>query len=158
MLSLGVTLLVSVAATPPPAAHAVEMLASTYDEAACDAADGGECADEVLIDLMPAPPAILDCQSPFVADMIGSCDLPQQTIPTVHLPTLKKGASSPLVILRSGASERHTIVSAVVSIDAALSCSHAALAPPPFAIHDFALTSTSAQDAPRNRLDRPPRA
>jgi len=58
MLSLGVTLLVSVAATPPPAAHAVEMLASTYDEAACDAADGGECADEVLIDLMPAPPAL----------------------------------------------------------------------------------------------------
>jgi len=158
MLALGVTLLVSVAATPPPAAHAVETLASTYDEAACDAADGGECADEVLIDLMPPPPAILDCQSPFVAEMIGSCDLPEQTIPTVHVPTLKKGGNGALVILRSGASEHRSIITAVSSLDAALIFSHVALAPPSFSIQDFALASTSGPDAPRCRLDRPPRA
>jgi hypothetical protein len=158
MLALGVTLLVSVAAAPPPGAHAVETLASTYDEAACDAADGGECADELLIDLMPAPAAILDCQSPFVADMIGSCDLPTQTIPNVHVPTLKKGGNGPLVMLRSGASDRPPIITAVTSLDAALLFSHFALAPPAFTIHDFALASTSAADAPRSRLDRPPRA
>jgi hypothetical protein len=158
MLALGVSLLVSVAATPPPAAHAAEALASTYEQAACDAADGGECADELLLELLPPPAAILDCQSPFVAAMIGSCDLPTPTIPNAHVQTVKKGGNGPLVMLRSGSSERHTIVSAVVSVDAALIFSHAALAPPPYALQDFALASTSAPDAPRSRLDRPPRA
>ena len=54
MLAFGLTLVVSVAATPPLVpAHAGDKLASTYEDAACDPADGGECADEVLIDLMP---------------------------------------------------------------------------------------------------------
>jgi hypothetical protein len=158
MLALGVTLLVSVAAQPPPAAHAAEKLASTYEDAACDAADGGECADELLIELMPAPAAILDCKSPFIADMIGSCDLPAPTIPTLHVPTLKKGGNGPALVLRSGSSDRHTIVTAAMSLDAALICAHVSLAPAPYSHHDFALASTSVQDAPRSRLDRPPRA
>ena len=158
MLSLGVTLLVSVAATPPPAAHAVEMLASTYDEAACDAADGGECADEVLLDLMPAPAAILDCENPFLADMIGSCDLPAPAIPSLHLPTLRNAGSGFTVAARSGSSERLSVGTTAPSIDAALTFARVSLLPAPFAITDFALASTSVQDAPRSRLDRPPRA
>src|SRR5215471_17448148 len=112
MLALGVTLLVSVAAQPLPAVHADEKIASTYDDASCDASEGGECAAELLIDLMPAPPAIIDCKSPFIAEMIGSCDLPAPTIPTLHLPTLKKGGNVPTVVLRSGSSGHHTIVTA----------------------------------------------
>lgn len=158
MLAFGLTLLVSVAAAPPPAVHAGgEKLASTYDEASCDPSDGGECADELLIDLMPAPAALLDCQSPIIAEMIGSCDLPTPTIPSLHLPTLKKGGSGTTLAIRSGSSERISIVTAATSIDGALAYARVSLAPPPFLRHDLALVSTSVQEAPRNRLDRPPR-
>jgi hypothetical protein len=156
MLALGVTLLVSVAAQPPAIAH--EPLASTYDQASCDAADGGECADEALLDLMPAPAAILDCENPFIADMIGSCDLPQPVIPSLHLPTLRNAGSGFSVATRSGSTEHLSVVTAPTSIDAALTFTHVTLAPAPFITTDFALASTSVQDAPRPRLDRPPRA
>lgn len=157
MLALGVTLLVSVAAAPPPVAHAGEKLASTYDEASCDAADGGECADEVLIELPAPPAAILDCQSPIIAEMIGSCDLPAPTLPTLHVPTLQKGGNG-VVVARVGSGERITIVSATSSVDAALPFTRFALAPPRHATPLDALASTLLQDAPRARLDRPPRA
>lgn len=155
MLALGVTLLVSVAATPPPAA--AQQLASTYDEASCDASDGGECADEALIELMPPPPAILDCESPIIAEMIGSCDLPAPTIPTLHVPTLQR-AGAGLTVARVGSSERVIVVSAAWSIDAALPLTRFSLAPPRHATPLSALASTLRQDVPRSRVDRPPRA
>lgn len=155
MLALGVTLLVSVAATPPP--PAAQKLASTYDEASCDASDGGECADELLIELMPPPPAILDCESPFIAEMIGSCDLPAPTIPTLHVPTLQR-AGTGLTIARVASSERVIVVNAAWSIDAALPLIRFSLAPPRHATPLSALASTLAQDVPRSRVDRPPRA
>jgi len=156
MLALGVTLLVSVAAQPPAAVH--EKIASTYEEASCDAADGGECADEVLLDLMPAPAAILDCENPFLADMIGSCDLPAPAIPSLHLPTLRNAGSGFTVAARSGSSERLSVGTTAPSIDAALTFARVTLAPAPFITNDLQLASTSVQDAPRSRLDRPPRA
>ncbi len=158
MLALGVTLIVSVAAAPPPVAHAGEKLASTYDEASCDASDGGECADEVLIEFMPPPAAILDCQSPIIAEMIGSCDLPTPTIPTLHVPTLQKGGNGVAVARVGSSGERITIVSATSSVEAALPLARYALAPPLHATPLAALASTLLQDAPRSRLDRPPRA
>ena len=155
MLALGVTLLVSVAATPPP--PAAQKLASTYDEASCDASDGGECADEVLIELMPASPAILDCESPIIAEMIGSCDLPAPTIPTLHVPTLQR-AGNGLTVARVGSGERITFVTAASTLDAALPLTRFSLAPPRHATPLSALASTLLQDTPRSRLDRPPRA
>ena len=158
MLAFGLTLLVSVAAAPPPAAlHAGEKLASTFDEASCDAADGGECADELLIDLMPAPAAIIDCESPFIADMIGSCDLPTPTIPSLHLPTLRNGGGG-LSVARNGSTERLSVVAASASADAALPLRHFSLCPSTDATPLYAFASTLTQDAPRSRLDRPPRA
>src|SRR6185437_10205482 len=137
MLALGVSLLVSVAAAPPPAhadlpGHeqaAREQLASTYDEASCDPSEGGECADEVLIDLMPAPAAILDCQSPFIAEMIGSCDLPAPAIPSLHLPTLQRAGTGLTVIARVGSSERVVTINAPSSLDVALPLARFALSP-----------------------------
>jgi len=159
MLALGVTLLVSVAAAPPPSVHASEPLASTYEQAACDASDGGECADEVLIELMPPPAAILDCQSPFIAEMIGSCDLPAPAIPSLHLPTLQRGGNGLMTtIARVGSAERLTVVTAPPSLDAALPRRRFALAPSLHATPLSPLASTITQDAPRSRLDRPPRA
>ena len=159
MLALGVTLLVSVAATPPPPpVHTDEKLASTYDEASCDASDGGECADEVLIDLLPPPPAILDCQSPLIADMIGSCDMPEPSLPTLHLPTLQRGGSGPSVTVHDASGERLSIVTAAWSSDGALPRARFTLAPTIHASPLAALANTVAPDAPRSRLDRPPRA
>jgi hypothetical protein len=158
MLALGLTLVVSVAAVPPPPAiHAGEKLASTYEEASCDAADGGECADEVLIDLLPSP-AILDCESPFIADMIGSCDLPTPTIPSLHLPTLRNGGNGFAVTTRNGSTEHLTVVSAPTSVDAALPLGPFSLAPSSHATPLLWLASTIKQDVPPSRLDRPPRA
>lgn len=158
MLALGVTLLVSVAATPPPSVHASEPLASTYEQAACDPSEGGECADEPLIELPPSPAAILDCQSPFIAEMIGSCDLPAPAIPSLHLPTLRNGGNALAVIARVGSGERLTIVTATSSFDAALPRARFALAPSLHATPLSPRASTLLQDAPRSRLDRPPRA
>ncbi len=158
MLALGVTLLATVAAAPAPGGRATEKLASTYDEASCDASDGGECADEALIELMPPPPAILDCQSPFIADMIGSCDLPAPTIPMLHVPTLRKGGNGLSVAARVGAGERLSVVTASPSVDAALPLPRFAVAPTLHATPLDALASTRFPDAPRSRLDRPPRA
>jgi hypothetical protein len=157
MIALGVSLLVSVAATPLPAAHAAaEKLASTYDEAACDPSEGGECAEEVLIDL-PQLVAILDCQSPIIHDMIGSCDLPTPTIPSLHLPTVRNGGGS-FSAARHGSSEHLSVVATAASLDAAMTVASVSLAPPPFATRLSAIGDTSTQDAPRSRLDRPPRS
>ena len=155
MLALGLTLVVSVAATPPPV-RAQEPLASTYDEASCDAGDGGECANEQLIEF-DVPPAILDCQSPLIADMIGSCDLPTPAIPALHLPTLRNGGAG-FSVARTGSHEHLTVMASAPALDAALCRRPPSLAPPVAADSIFALAATSAQDAPRPRLDRPPRA
>lgn len=81
-------------------------LASTYDEAAC--------ADEALGEPPPPPescegalplppvPAIIDCNdpgmSPFVGEMIGSCDMPRAAVPSPSLATVKgaRGSTSRL--------------------------------------------------------------
>jgi len=93
MLALGAYLLASVAAAAPaaPAAHA-EQLASTYDEAACDPADSGECAAPEA-EPTSSLPAILDCNderlSLVMQEMIGTCDMPRPAPPLAHLPTLR---------------------------------------------------------------------
>jgi hypothetical protein len=158
MLAFGLTLLVSVAAAPPPAVHAgADKVASTYEDASCDAADGGECADEVLVDL-PPPAAILDCANPFIAEMIGSCDLPTPTIPSLHLPTLRNGGNGFVVAARDGTTERLSIVSPPPGVDAGIPQRLFSLALSQHATPLSALASTITQHSPISRLDRPPRA
>ncbi len=160
MLALGVTLLVSVAATPPPATAArpaTEKLVSTYDDASCDATDGGECADEVLVELsIPSPPAILDCESPFIEEMIGSCDLPTPMLPSLHLPTLRN-AGSGFSASRDGSTEHLTVINAASSVEAALPIA-LAFAPSLRSTPLFGLHDTTAQEVAPARLDRPPRS
>jgi hypothetical protein len=157
MLALGLSMLVSVAAAQPATAH--ERLASTYDEAFCDPADGGECAEEALIDLMPAPAAILDCESPIIADMIGSCDLPAPSLPSLHVPTLRNGGSGNGFSSASPSSsdDRLSVVASASSLDGAMPVAKVSLHPAPLAGQLVALHATRAQEAPRSRLDRPPR-
>jgi hypothetical protein len=126
-------------------------------EASCYDVDFGECAPEQTHDVKPPPAAILDCESPFIAEMIGSCDLPKPTIPSLHLPTLRTGGNGFVVAARNGSTERLTIVSAPTSVDAALPLHPCALAPSLHATPLFALVPASVPQAPRNRLDRPPR-
>lgn len=104
MFALGAYLVASVvAAAPAPVradrAVAPAAMASTYDEAACDPSDGGECADDAdAIELAPAAPAILDCNDPhlsvYIAEMIGSCDMPHPS-PGVKTASLRKAANGP---------------------------------------------------------------
>jgi hypothetical protein len=90
MLSLGVLLSTLTAAASPaaPAARA----ASTYDEAACadgeadppaPAADDDNCSEPPAVAVVPA---VIDCNdaraSLWVAEMIGSCDMPRPSAPT----------------------------------------------------------------------------
>jgi hypothetical protein len=160
MLALGLTLVVSVAAVPPPAvAHEPqhERMASTFDEAFCDPSDGGECAEEALLDLMPAPAAILDCESPLIADMIGSCDLPAPPIPSVHLPTLRNGRPGIGAATSSSSSDRLTVVASASSVDGAMPVANLSLHPAPLTGKLVALHATRTQQTPRPRLDRPPR-
>lgn len=155
MLALGLTMLVSAAAAPPATPH--EPLASTYDQAFCDPADGGECAEEALIELMPAPPAILDCESPIIADMIGSCDLPAPVLPTMHLPTLRNGGSGFSTTAPTSSDDHLRMVASSSSLDGAMPVANVSLHPAPLAGRLVALHATRAQEAPRSRLDRPPR-
>jgi hypothetical protein len=161
MLGLGVSLLVTVAVAPPPSAHATaaEKLASTYDEAFCDPAEGGECADEQLVDFDLPPPliAILDCENPLIQEMIGSCDLPKPTIPSLHVPTVRNGGSGFSTAAPGSGSDHLHVVATAASLDAAMTFASVSLAPPPVATHLVPATPSSTQDAPRSRLDRPPR-
>ena len=89
----------------------------------------------------------------------GTAAAPAAALPDNGVERFKIPAGNgPLVLLRSGAGEHRSIVTAAVSIDAALVFAHFALVPPTAATQNFALASTSVQDAPRPRLDRPPRA
>lgn len=75
-------------------------LASTYEEAACPpvAAAGDEpvveepgraCSEPIVVAVAPA---IIDCNdpgmSPWVEEMIGSCDMPRPAPPTQAIPTV----------------------------------------------------------------------
>ncbi|MDB4965580.1 MAG: hypothetical protein JWN44_1269 [Myxococcales bacterium] len=152
MVALGTYLLVSVAAASSPV-HGVEKLASTFDEAYCDVDDSGECAVEPTLSVeMPA--AVLDCASPFIQEMIGSCDLPKQAPPTAHAATLRNGGTTLVARADSG---RVDVITAPSTADGAL------LAQPP-PLHRLSPSSPvvaplddAIDDVSPPRLDRPPR-
>jgi hypothetical protein len=159
MLSLGTCLFVSVAAASPAAPlHAAEKLASTYEEAASDVTDSGECAVEANLEELPLPTLaeILDCESPYVQEMIGSCDLPKPTLPSLHLPTLQKGAAAGLALV-TPSGKRTTLAAPAPSLDFALPpLAHASTTlAPAAAVLDLAYIPTLEPHP--SRLDRPPR-
>jgi hypothetical protein len=163
MLALGACLLVSVAANSPATTTSVrpaEKVASTYDEAFCDPADGGECAQDAEAETisLPALPAILDCESPFIEGMIGSCDLPRPTMPSLHVPTVRNGGTA----FGSGKGGRTTDQlsdgATPASTDAALPRSAPTLAPLTHSIRVAVSFDTATLDVHPSRLDRPPRA
>jgi hypothetical protein len=146
-------LLVSVAAASPPA-HANEKLASTFDEAYCDVDDSGECADEPTQSAV-MPPVILGCESPFIQEMIGSCDMPKQAPPTVRAPTLHNAAA--VTIDARGDNGRVHVISAPPSVDSALPPRPSRLHPLSHASPVITLVDGLRDDVAPSRLDRPPR-
>src|SRR6266850_686399 len=146
MVALGTCLLVSVAAASP-SVHASEKLASTFDEAYCDVDDSGECADEpVQSALMPS--VILDCESPFIQEMIGSCDMPKQAPPTMRAPTLHNAATT--IEARADHGRVH-LIPAPPSIDSALPPGTPRLQPLAHASPVVASVDTASLDLPPSR-------
>lgn len=87
MFALGAYLLSAVASLSTSLPAHGEPLASTFEQAACDPSDSGECAQELdlamalsELDLPPAP-AVLDCSDARMADFGGWCDLPHPQSP-----------------------------------------------------------------------------
>jgi hypothetical protein len=180
MLTFGVHILVSVmAVSPSPTAHAdvlagAEMidvadegsplLASTYDEAASDPSDSGECAPAELPLSLPAPGAVLDCNdarmNALLADMIGTCDMPRKNGPQL-LPTMHTGSSAPQLRVADGTRNhgRTPLRSRPRANDApSLLPTRAPLLPAPVICRLAAADSPlPARDA-GSRLERPPRA
>jgi len=72
-------------------------LASTYDDAACAAVEETDC--RLPAPPPTAPPAVIDCnvqnESSFMAEMIGSCDMPRPA----GVPALAR-ANAPVAPLR----------------------------------------------------------
>jgi hypothetical protein len=73
------------------------------------------------------------------------------------LPTLRN-AGSGFNSAPSSSSEHLRVVATASSVDGAITTCNLSLHPAPFAGELVALHATSTQDAPRSRLDRPPRA
>lgn len=111
MIAFGAYLVASVVAATPAPAHG-EKLASTYEEAACDPSDSGECAEAAdAAPVLPAPPAVLDCNDPrldtYVAAMIGSCDMPTPAPPDAAAPTVHPAAPAGPVRVCDGLCAAH---------------------------------------------------
>ena len=194
MLTVGLHVLVSLVALSPPAAHAAvppraaavaqaddadvaqaddadvardAALASTYDEAACDPSDSGECAADVELSLptASAPAAILDCNdartNALLADMIGTCDMPRRSGPPTALPTVRTGSNAPQLRMTDGphGCDRCPLRGSPPRGDdsPSLPAARVPLEPP------LAVSSLAISDAPLVvraedlRLDRPPR-
>ncbi len=152
-------------------------LASTYDEAACSAQDEGatdslartdaslinDAADLQSLDCAPPPvaPAVLDCNdermSYFVAEMIGSCDMPRPTIvgpPTVKAPAPARVCdglrcahdSGPLCTPARTTDDSQPIAQNAIALQTHFAIVPFAIEYPSILLRDFA-----------KRLERPPR-
>jgi hypothetical protein len=191
MFALGVCLMATVSsvgpttATPMHASHgdsglaravvavdgsaAPTAVASTYDDAACDLSDSGECApSELAIDFgfgldltAPAAAPDLDCKDPRVGDppRFGSCDLPRPVSPRARLAWLRGTGHGSARHAFSAASRASTPVTSPPRLDDShtllVSIPTALLIPSTFPIHIVVPAQPKA--APRDRLERPPR-
>jgi hypothetical protein len=164
MLVLGTHILVSVmAAAPSLPAHA-DALASTYEEAASDPADSGECALSVDAEAsVPAAAVILDCNdarvNALIGDMIGTCDMPRRNGP--QLPATVRPASGAPQLRPAGARgpERCPLRSPPRANDSpSLVPTRVPLVPALAASPLLVADSPLPRRAEDGRLERPPRA
>ena len=175
MLAVGpLVLALLTSATPAP-------VASTYDQAACagdalhdsdraDAPDADEIASASPADCeTPAPPAIIDCNdpgmSPWVADMIGSCDMPKPPLPKAVPPTTVHGANDGPGMQRlcDGLHCNHESYPLRAASTTSSDGNALALSRVGFLHHVTASPlaldgELEPPEAPRSRLERPPRA
>jgi hypothetical protein len=169
MLALGAYLLSAVASlTPTLPTHgeppASSPLASTYEQAACDPSDSGECAQELelafeALDLPPAP-AVLDCSDTRMLDFGGWCDLPRPASPLApRPPTLHNG--------NHGAGFRAGHAATTPPLNSppprpddsrTLPALHATFLLPPTSVPLVLRYVSHHVNAPSVRLERPPRA
>lgn len=168
MLALGSWLLLSVASvSPTPAAAHAEKLASTYEEAACDASDGGECAPSTIEPSLSAPtlPSILDCNdarlSVWMQEMIGSCDMPRPPLPNAHVATLRTGNGQSASRISDGLTRQSPPMrSAPRASDETppLVGSLRLTTPPIPSAPTLPIDFAAPANPPGSRLERPPRA
>ncbi len=173
MLSLAVCLMATVSSVSPtmpgpsaPTPAVPAAFASTYDDAACDLSDSGECAPvdfELALDIEygPAAPTDLDCKGPRVVGdppRFGSCDLPRPVSPRARLAWLRGTGHGPHRAFSAATRSSSPVTSPprpddtqtlLVSIPTAL------LIPSTFPIYVIAPAPPKA--APHDRLERPPR-
>lgn len=168
MLALGAYLLATVASVTPSLPAHGEPLASTYEQAACDPSDSGECAQELdfgfdwtfgALDL-PAAPVVLDCADTRMPDFGGWCGLPRPASPLApraaslhngnHGAGMRAGhyaATPPLSPPPPHSDDSRTLLPR-----------HAAILMPPTSA-PLVLAYVSHHGTPRTiRLERPPRA
>ena len=83
MFALGAYMLSAVASLSTSLPTHAEPLASTFEQAACDPSDSGECAQELTLALseldLPPAPAVLDCSDSRMPDLGGWCSLRPQS-------------------------------------------------------------------------------
>lgn len=133
--------------------------AARYGEGFCDADDAGECLIEPVHEPRPAPAVILSCEDPYVAAMIGSCDLPHADSPgrPSRFATLHSGAATRVALVSTSHGGSVLIVSPAPSMDTALTAVAHVWAVYPPASPLFVLLPRPAVAPPPPRLDRPPR-
>jgi hypothetical protein len=165
MLTIGMHILVSAMTVSPSLPADADLLASTYEQAAGDPSDSGECAPAGELELsLPTPGAILDCNDArinvLLGDMIGTCDMPRRSGPQLP-PTVHTGSTAPQLRISDGprghdrcplrspprANDPPSIVPTRVPLVPPLAVS-------PLLLHDSPLP-VRAEDL---RLERPPRA
>jgi hypothetical protein len=163
MVGLGVYLVSSLALVSP--ARAELPVASTYEDAACDPSDSGECAVEPQLSLAPVPavPAVVDCSderlSLVLADMIGTCDMPRRSGPPLPPATVRNAGGPSLRVDAARDSGSCPLRAPARGDDSpSLLTGGARLLPP------LGVTPLGADEVPLvpraedRRLDRPPRA
>jgi hypothetical protein len=166
MFVLAVSLLATVASVTPTApTHAeAEPVASTYDQAACDLSDSGECAPPLVeLELSLASPApTVDSRDARLAEWLqprfGSCDLPRAPSPWTRAAWLRNAAYGGSRHWRAALRP-----SAPAHAPPRLDDSHLLLATTPSAfVASVASPIVLADEAPPSelppfRLERPPR-
>jgi len=143
-----------------PLVRQLNAIPSAYGEGLCDSDDSRECLAAPVVNDRPTLSAILSCEDAYLTTMIGSCDLPEEPRigHTPHVPTLRNGAATRVVLLSTAHGGHVMIVSPLPSADGALIASAGRLQifdPPASAL--FVSAPGRALAPPPPRLDRPPR-
>jgi hypothetical protein len=170
MVGLGVYLLVAVSSVSPTAATA-RAETCTYDQAACDVGDSGECAalDDAIYSLgsfegidepraLSLPPSYDPRLAEYLQLIIETCDMPRGPAPGARFFTLRT-AGRPSRLAGASAHASAPVHAPPRSEDMPLLATTANAPPVVDATHPlFVNAPARPREAPASRLERPPSA